>query len=305
MRIGISWDLETLRDETGAAWSYALAEAVSADNLGYESVWVTESRSRGGCPAPQVMLTWLARQTRNVALREVRGVTVANPVRIAEEVAVLDVFSRGRAGLGFAAAAPQGVPAGRVHEVHDFVTCAWAADEMRFRGDHVRFPTHTPDDAPQGPSTPPPGRQYLPQWEWGPAMPDHLTVTPKPFVPRPPTYVEITDDDTLVWAAESGVSPFVSADTPTSEAVERLERYREVASSGTHRSWAPEVVLERRLALDGQSDDSTVGGGLAELVSTLRDAAAGTGITHLVWRRNSDSGDLFRFALEVQPLLQT
>ena len=118
MRIGISWDLGELHDDTQTAWRTAVAEAVSADRLGYDSVWVQESREPGGCPSPAVMLTWISRQTANLALREVRGVTVANPVRIAEEVAVLDVFSRGRAGIAFAAAGPQGVPVAHVHEVH-------------------------------------------------------------------------------------------------------------------------------------------------------------------------------------------
>ena len=305
MRIGISWDLGGLGPDAPTAWRTAVAEAVSADRLGYDSVWVAESREPGGCPAPAVMLTWMARQTSNVSLRELRGVTVANPVRIAEEVAVLDVFSRGRAGLGMLAARAQAVPPQRVHEVHDFVTNAWASDEIRFRGESVRFPAHTPDDAPEGASTPAAGREYLPQWEWGPIIPDFLTITPKPFAPRPPTYSEILDDDTLEWAAANGVSPFVSADTPTVEAVERLERYRALADRHGRRPSEVEVVLERRIALDGESDAQTMGGDVGTLVSRLRDIAATTHVTHLVWRRGSGAGDMFRFALEVHPLLQT
>jgi alkanesulfonate monooxygenase SsuD/methylene tetrahydromethanopterin reductase-like flavin-dependent oxidoreductase (luciferase family) len=305
MRIGISWDLGELHDDTQTAWRTAVAEAVSADRLGYDSVWVRESREPGGCPAPAVMLTWLSRQTTNVALREVRGVTVANPVRIAEEVAVLDVFSRGRAGIAFAAAGPQGVPASHVHEVHDFVACAWASDEMRFAGEHVRFPAHTPDDVGPGASLPPAGREYLPQWEWGPRIPDFLTITPKPFASRPPTFSEILDDDTLEWAAANGVSPFVSADTATAEAVERLERYRSLAERHGRRHWQVEVVLERRMELDGTTDDHVLGGDVDTLVTRLRDIAAVTGVTHLVWRRGAGAGDMFRFALEVHPLLQT
>jgi alkanesulfonate monooxygenase SsuD/methylene tetrahydromethanopterin reductase-like flavin-dependent oxidoreductase (luciferase family) len=305
MRIGISWDLGSLGPDAPTAWRSAVAEAVSADQLGYDSVWVHEDRRPGGCPAPAVMLTWISRQTRNLALRELRGVTVANPVRIAEEVAVLDVFSRGRAGIGFASARAQGVPARRVQEVHDLVAAAWGSDELRFSGEHVRFPAHTPEDAPDGPSTPAPGRTYLPQWEWGPIIPDYLTITPKPFAARPPTYCEIVDDDILEWAAANGVSPFVGADTPTAEGVERLERYRQAADRHGRRPWQVEAVLERRMDLDGDTDELTLGGDVDTLVARLRDITAATGVTHLVWRRGAGAGDMFRFALEVHPLLQT
>jgi len=79
-----------------------------------------------------------------------RCVTRALAAHVAEEVAVLDNFSRGRAGLAFAPASRQGVAPGHVHEMIDFVTSSWAVDEVRYRGEHIRFPAHTPDDAPPG-----------------------------------------------------------------------------------------------------------------------------------------------------------
>lgn len=304
MRVGLSWDLDG--DDAGATWPRVTAEAEAADRLGYDSVWIAEARdSASACSSPSMWLTFLARRTKNVQLRPARLVTHANPVRVAEEVAVLDGFSRGRAGLAFVAAGAQGVSAPRLHETVDFLAHAWALDEFRYRGDHVRFPSHTPDDAPYGATTPESAAPYVPQWEWGPETPDFLAITPKPYATRPPLYVEIADDETLEWAAARGISPLITAVTPTAEAIERLTRYRAVADAH-HRSRAEvEPVLERRLVLDGPGDDHTLGGAPGELVQAIRDIGAPTGLAHLVWRRAATSdGDLFRFAGDVQPLLQ-
>jgi alkanesulfonate monooxygenase SsuD/methylene tetrahydromethanopterin reductase-like flavin-dependent oxidoreductase (luciferase family) len=305
MKVGLSWDLDG--DDVTAAWRHVTAEAEAGDGLGYDSLWVRESRDGpSACSSPAIWLTYLARRTKTAHLRAIRLVTHANPVRVAEEMAVLDGFCRGRAGIAFAAAGPQGVETGRVHETIDFVCHAWALDEFRYRGEHIRFPSHTPDDAPRGASTPVRTAPCIPQWEWGPVTPDFLAITPKPYAARPPVHVEITDDETLEWAAARGVSPYVPASTPTVEAVERLTRYRVVAD-GHHRSRAEvEPVLERRLALDGPSDAHTLGGSPRELVEAIRSVTSPAGVTHLVWRRgNASNGDLFRFASEVQPLLQT
>ncbi len=304
MRVGLSWDLDG--DDAAAAWKHVATEATTADDLGYDSIWVSEARDNAtDCSSPGIWLTFLARKTATVQLRSTRLVAHHNPVRVAEELAVLDVFSRGRAGLAYAAASRQGVPATHVHETVEFLAHAWALDEFRYRGDHVRFPSHTPDDAPSGATTATPGGSYVPQWDWGPETPDFLAITPKPYNTRPPLHAEITDDETLEWAAAHGVSPLVSADTPTSEAVERLTRYRTLADDAGRSRSEVEPVVERRIVINGDSDECTLAGSPSELVDELRDLAAQTAMSHLVWRRRSAAdGDLFAFAGEVQPMLQ-
>jgi alkanesulfonate monooxygenase SsuD/methylene tetrahydromethanopterin reductase-like flavin-dependent oxidoreductase (luciferase family) len=305
MRVGLSWTLDPALP-TGAAWDHLVDEAVAADTFGYDSVWVHEDRSAPhGVSSPSILLTFLSRRCRNVALIGHRLVTHVNPVRLAEEIGVLDVFSRGRAGLSFAAARGQGVDAEVVHETVDFVTSAWALDEFAYRGRHLRFPTHTPDDAPLGASTAPRGGRYVPQWERGPAMPDHLAITPKPVSPRPPVHVEITDDDTLVWAAEHGVSPLLPATVPHVEVVDRLEQYHARAAAVGRLRREVDVAVERRIVVGGDTDDVAFGGRPDTLVDELRDLAAAGGITHLVWQRHGPAdGDLFQFASQVQLLLQ-
>jgi alkanesulfonate monooxygenase SsuD/methylene tetrahydromethanopterin reductase-like flavin-dependent oxidoreductase (luciferase family) len=187
----------------------------------------------------------------------------------------------------------------------DFVASSWASDEIRYRGEHIRFPAHTPDAAPAGVSMPDIEGDYLPQWDWGPETPDFLSITPKPYVPHTPLSVEIDDDETLEWAAQHGISPMVGADMPTAEAVERLRRYREVSDKAGRSRREVEAVLERRIALDGEADECTLGGSPRDILNALRDLRGKTGIAHFVWRRTGATPmDLYRFTSEVQVLLQ-
>ena len=306
MRVGLSWDVDRFRDAP-AGFSCVMAEIEQADQMGLHSVWLREGREHpADCPQPAIFLTYAARRTRSVQLRIAgRRVARALPAHVAEEVAVLDTFSRGRAGIAFAAATAQGVPVRHVHELIEFVSAAWAMDEFRYRGRHVRFPAHTPQDAPRGASAPENEGDYVPQWEWGPATPDFLAVTPKPYAARTPLHVEIEDDETLEWAARSGVSPMLGAEVPTALAVERLARYREVAEKAGRARREVEPVLERRIALDGRGDERTLGGSPREVLNAIRDLRGRASISHFVWRRGAALPmDLYRFASEVQVLLQ-
>ncbi|MCP3986554.1 MAG: LLM class flavin-dependent oxidoreductase [bacterium] len=306
MRVGLSWDLDRFEDAS-AGWQEVISEVVEADRMGFHSFWIHEGRERpADCPMPSVFLTYLSRKTQSGQLRIAgRRVTHALAPHIVEEVSVLDNFSRGRAGLAFAPASRQGVVPGHVHEMIDFVTSSWATDEMRFRGEHIRFPAHTPDEAPAGASVPDVEGDYVPQWEWGPEMPDFLSITPKPYVPHTPVHVEIDDDETLEWAAQQGISPMVGADMPTEQAARRLARYREIADEAGRSRREIEAVLERRVVLDGETDECTLGGSPRDVLNAIRDLRGKTGISHFVWRRGGATPmDLYRFASEVQVLLQ-
>ncbi len=306
MRVGLSWDLDRF-DDPVAGWQEIVSEVAQADAMGFHSFWIHEARERAAdCPEPSIFLTYLSQKTKSAQLRIAgRRVTRALPVHISEEVSVLDTFSRGRAGLVFAPASRQGVAPGHVHEMIDFVSSSWAVDEMRYRGDYVRFPAHTPDDAPAGASVPEAEGDYVAQWDWGSETPDFLSITPKPYVPHTPLGVEIDDDETLEWAAGHGVSPMVGADMSRGEAVDRLRRYCELADKAGRSRREVEAVLERRIALDGDGDECALGGSPRDILNAIRKLRGETGISHIVWRRTGATPmDLYRFTSEVQVLLQ-
>ncbi|MGC0363856.1 alkanesulfonate monooxygenase SsuD/methylene tetrahydromethanopterin reductase-like flavin-dependent oxidoreductase (luciferase family) [Rhodococcus sp. 27YEA15] len=83
-----------------------------ADRLGFDSAWVRQYHFRGrrqgssfdgGLPSPFVFLSAVAQRTENIRLGTgVVTLPLENPVRVAENAAVLDVLSNGRVELGVA-----------------------------------------------------------------------------------------------------------------------------------------------------------------------------------------------------------
>ena len=91
--------------EGGHFYREALAEVVRGEELGLDSVWIAEHHGVRDhyWPAPIQVLTGFATRTSRVIL----GANVAifpfyHPVRLAEEVALLDVISAGRCVAGLA-----------------------------------------------------------------------------------------------------------------------------------------------------------------------------------------------------------
>ena len=73
-----------------------------AEELGYHSAWVPEHHfGLFGClPAPAVFLAHLAAHTKRVKLAPATVLLPCNhPLRVAEEFALLDLLSNGRAGI--------------------------------------------------------------------------------------------------------------------------------------------------------------------------------------------------------------
>src|SRR5438105_3395868 len=79
-----------------------IEQAVLADRLGYNSVWVTEHHfleEYSHSSAPEIFLGAVAARTKNIRLAHgIRHTppAIKPPARIAEEIATLDVISNGR-----------------------------------------------------------------------------------------------------------------------------------------------------------------------------------------------------------------
>ena len=104
-----------------------------ADEYGFD-IMVNEHHSTATClsPSANLVLAMLARDTRNARLLAL-GVPLANrtdPLRVAEELSVIDVVSRGRLEMGFVKGVPYEVAPGnsnpsrmmdRLWEAHDLI----------------------------------------------------------------------------------------------------------------------------------------------------------------------------------------
>lgn len=94
-------------DQADAAIRYHLVgeQILHAEAYGFDSAWVAQHHfngEEGGLPAPLVFLAGLANHTSRIRLGTgVITLPMENPVRVAEDTAVLDILLNGRLEVGF------------------------------------------------------------------------------------------------------------------------------------------------------------------------------------------------------------
>src|SRR5262249_44353475 len=85
-------------------YARALELFTAAEELGYDTGWVAQHHAHrdGGLPSPLVFLTAAAARTRRLGLGTgIITLPLEDPLRTAEDAAVLDTLSGGRLQLGF------------------------------------------------------------------------------------------------------------------------------------------------------------------------------------------------------------
>jgi alkanesulfonate monooxygenase SsuD/methylene tetrahydromethanopterin reductase-like flavin-dependent oxidoreductase (luciferase family) len=212
-------------------YARALERIAVMDRTGYDAVWLAEHHFTGYsvCPSVHVMAAHVASRTRN--LRIGTAVTLAafyHPLRIAEEVALLDVLTGGRinwgAGRGFDPREFEvfGVPvdesAERFREAVEIVLAAWTQERLSYEGRFHRY--------------------------------EGVEVLPKPRQrPHPPTWVAATSQGAVEWAARSGLSILMDPHSTHGEIARKLERYREGLEKAGHDLGARDIPMGRLVAV--------------------------------------------------------
>ena len=140
------------RTSLATVYSRALDRIGIMDRTGYDAVWLAEHHfsSFSVCPSVHMVGTLAAARTRR--LRIGTAVSLAplyHPLRLAEEVALLDQLSGGRvnwgAGRGFARVeftnfgVPPDESTSRFREAVEIVLRAWTDERLSFAGTHFRF----------------------------------------------------------------------------------------------------------------------------------------------------------------------
>src|SRR2546421_12620094 len=157
------------------------------EELGFDSIWLTEHPFRESGPSvpPPVLAAAAAMRTRRVRI----GLAAAilpfhDPVRLAEELAMVDILSEGRLDVGVGRGnrpvefegyrVPQIENRERFDEVLAIMLKAWTTERFSFEGRHFTIP--------------------------------EVRVIPKPLQrPHPPIYVVCTSPDTIEATALRGV----------------------------------------------------------------------------------------------------
>jgi len=219
------------RQALETVYARALQRIEIMDRNGYDAVWLTEHHfsDYSVCPSIPVMGAYAAARTKNIRIGA--GVTLAafyHPLRLAEEIALLDILSGGRvnwgAGRGFDArefrtfAVPMEESQIRFHEAVDIVMQAWTSDRLTYHGKFFSF--------------------------------NDVEVLPKPLQkPHPPVWMAAGSAEALQWAASVGHSVLLGPHASHQETGQQWEFYREQLLANGFSIEGREIPTARLLAI--------------------------------------------------------
>ena len=194
MEFGIFEQLPCADHQTPAdRYADTISQAQLADALGFNAVWLAELHFNprfSVLPAPLLLGSAIAQTTQRLKIATaVNLMPLHHPVRLAEEFAVLDLLSRGRAILGAGRGAMLQQYAGygidlaegreRFLEGLALVLKAWTSQTLTHRGKHYQL--------------------------------EAVSVVPKPYQqPHPPVYIAANSPDTYPLVGELGQNILVA-----------------------------------------------------------------------------------------------
>ena len=193
-------------------------QAVLAEELGFEAIWLGEHHfglyGIGDLPNAILLGADLAARTSRIRIGQMANIaTWWHPIRLAEDIAILDNMTRGRVEVGFGRgiwpyegpqfhrnAGPRRDAENRelFQETVEIVRKIWAEEFFSHQGPNYTFPA--PDTVFSHPAYPPD-----PTWHDGRHV-TRLRVTPRPFQrPHPPLWMTVSTDRSVSTAAEMGL----------------------------------------------------------------------------------------------------
>ncbi len=201
------------------------------DRGGYDAVWLAEHHFTGYsvCPSVHMMGVHVASHTKHIRIG--MGVSLAafyHPLRLAEEVAFLDVLSGGRvnwgAGRGFDPTefGVFGVPveesAKRFHDAVEIVLAAWTRERVTWKS---------------------------PYWQF-----QDVEVLPKPLQqPHPPVWLAAGSPGALRWAGSHGYSVLLGPHSTFEENACHRDLYRQELEAAGHSIAGRQIPMARFVAV--------------------------------------------------------
>ncbi len=154
-RLGVWYDFRNparWRQPWPAFYRETLDQIAAAEDLGFDSVWLSEHHftDEGYLPSMPAVLGALAERTSRVRLgTAVLLAPLHHPLRLAEDLAVVDQLSGGRLDVGIAPGyrpkefTVMGVPkrerGGRTDETIELLRLAWTGEPFSYSGRHFEF----------------------------------------------------------------------------------------------------------------------------------------------------------------------
>ena len=220
------------------------------DQNNWNSIWYTEHHfnheGMETCPNPLLMSADAAARTKQIRIGQACNViTFHNPIRMAEDIAMLDQMSNGRIEFGIGRgiygreAINMNVEADLKDQAKNFrlfeetltiIKKAWTEDFFSHKGEFYTYPT--PNFIWQHDMSPP-SDKFL---DLKTNEIKKISVVPKPFQkPYPPISQVVDGERSIQWAASNGLNTIMWI--PTVKALKkRFEIYQEAKSKAENRN---------------------------------------------------------------------
>lgn len=208
-----------------------LAQAVAAEEEGFDSVWIDPGRQQsGGSPFP--LGAAAARRTTavRIAVRPVTG--LVHPIYLAEDAAALDLISKGRLVLGLSDQPGLGSLEAYNVTAEDARGRFWESVDVMFRS-----------------WAPEPFSHHGAYWQVPAGMPEHtlaagavkLSVTPKPAQVMIPAWVAASNEDSVRRAAALGLPVLGEGWETRAELAAKFRLYQDAAGQSLAARLLPAV----------------------------------------------------------------
>ena len=218
-------------------------QTILAEELGFEAIWLGEHHFTpfgvGDLPNPILLGADLAARTSRIRIGQMANIaTWWHPIRLAEDLAILDNMSGGRLEVGFGRGIwpyeglqfhPNADPRKDMEnrelfqETVEIVRKIWSNEYFAHQGSNYTFPA--PDTAFSHPSL-----AADPAWQDGNRV-TKLRVTPRPYQnPHPPLWMTVSTDRSVTTAAEMGLKACYWQPPPL-RIRQRMELYAEVRTN--------------------------------------------------------------------------
>ena len=224
-------------------------QVILAEELGFDAVWLGEHHfgpyEAGDIPNPILLGADLAARTSRIRIGQLANIAVWwHPIRLAEDIAILDNLTKGRVEVAFGRgirsyegpqfhpnADPQKEKENRelFQETVEVVKKVWTQEYFSHQGPNYTFPA--PESVFSHPLYP-----SNPEWQDGDRV-TKLRVTPKPYQkPHPPLWMTVSTDRSVSTAAELGLKACYWQPPPRSIR-QRMELYSEIRSKREGRAF--------------------------------------------------------------------
>ncbi len=220
------------------------------DENNWNSIWYTEHHfnheGMESCPNPLLMSTDAAARTKQIRIGQACNViTFHNPIRLAEDIAMLDHMSKGRVEFGIGRgvygreAINMNIEADLKDQAKNFrlfeetlkiIRKSWTEKFFNHKGEFYTYPT--PNFIWQHDMSPP-SKEFLDEKT---NEIKKISVIPKPFQkPHPPIWQVVDGERSIQWAASNGLNTIMWI--PTVKALKkRFEIYQDSKSKAENRN---------------------------------------------------------------------